>query len=37
MRIYGYDDDDLGRIMWVGDADLKVKTLSVKVWELDQQ
>jgi hypothetical protein len=37
MRIYGYDDDDLSRIMWVGDADLKAKTLSVKVWELDQQ
>ena len=31
------DDDDLSRIMWVGDADLKTKTFSVKVWELDQQ
>ena len=36
LRLYGLDDDSAARIMWVGDADLREQTLTVKVWELDK-
>ena len=35
LRIYGYDDDNLNRIMWVGEGNLKTKIFRAKVWELD--
>jgi len=37
LRVYGYDDDNLNRIMWVGEGNLKTKAFEAKVWELDSQ
>lgn len=35
LRVYGMDDDDVARILWVGDVDLKAKTFRGAVWEMD--
>ena len=35
LRIYGFDDDDAARILWIGDVNLRKKSFAVKVWELD--
>ena len=37
LRVYGYGDDNLNRIMWVGEGNLKTKAFEAKVWELDSQ
>lgn len=35
LRVYGMDDDDVARILWVGDVDLRAKTFRGAVWEMD--
>jgi len=35
LKVYGFDDDDLARILHISTVDLGTKVFNAEVWELD--